>query len=84
MSQGKNILPTWSQKNFSEASSSKNNYCNQFNSIRTKEEKNMVKFTSDNTEGYNQPFTLTEIQNSIYKSNDSTTGPDEIYYTLLK
>ena len=60
------------------------NYSNQFNSIRIKEEKNKIKFTSDNTESYNQPFTLTELQNSISKFNNSAPGPDEIHYTLLK
>ena len=45
-------------ENFAQMSSTKN-YSNQFNSIRIKEEKNMIKFTSDNTESYNQPFTLT-------------------------
>ena len=43
-----------------------------------------MKFTSDNTESYNQPFTLTELQNSISKSNNSALGPDEVHYTLLK
>ena len=46
------------------------NYSRQFNSIRIKEEKNKIKFTSDNTEIHNQPFTLTELQNSISKSNN--------------
>ena len=49
-------------ENFAHVSSTKN-YSNQFNSIRTKEEKNKIKFTADNTESYNQPFTLTELQN---------------------
>ena len=51
---------------------------------QTKEEKNKIKFTSDNTDGYNQPFTLTKLQNSISKSKNSVPGPDEIHYTLLK
>ena len=51
-------------ENFAQVSSTKN-YSNQYNSIRIKEEKNKIKFTSDNTESYNQPFTLTELQNSI-------------------
>ena len=68
-------------ENFAQVSTTKN-YSNQFNSIRIKEEKNKIKFTSENT--YNQPFTLTELQNSISKSNNSAPGPDEIHYTLLK
>ena len=69
-------------ENFAPMSFTKN-YSNQFNSMRIKEEKN-IKFTSDNTECYNQPFTLTELQNSISKSNIPALGPDEIHYTLLK
>ena len=42
-----------------------------------------MKFTSNDTESYYQPFTLTEFQNSISKSNNSAPGPDEIHYTLL-
>ena len=60
------------------------NYSNQFNSIRSKDKKNKIKFTFDNTESYNQPFTLTKLQNSISKYNNSPPGPDEIHYTLLK
>ena len=70
-------------ENFAQVSFTKN-YSNQFNSIRIKEEKNKIKFTSDKTESYNQPFTLTELQDSISKSNNSAPGPDEIHYTLLK
>ena len=70
-------------ENFAQVSSTKN-YSNQFNSIRIKEEKNKIKFTPDNTESYKQPFTLTELQNSISKSNNSAPGPDKIHYTLIK
>ena len=70
-------------ENFAQASSTKK-YSNKFNSIRIKEEKNKIKFTSDNTKCYNQLFTLDELQNSLSKSNNSAAGPDEIHYTFLK
>ena len=38
-----------------------------------------IKFTSDNTESYNQPFTLTELQNSLSKSN---SGPRSRWNSL--
>ena len=41
----------------------------------------MIKFT---WLSYNQFFTLTELQNSISKSNNSVSSPNEIYNTLLK
>ena len=48
-----------------------------------KEKKKTVKFTSDNTEEYNQPFSLLELKQALQKSNDSTVGPDDIHYKLL-
>ena len=57
-------------KNKLQSQSKKNWDFNQFNSIRIKEEK-IIKFTSDNAESYNQPFTLTKLQNLISKSNNS-------------
>ena len=56
-------------ENFAQVSSTKN-YSNQFNSIRIKEENNKIRFTSDNTEIYDQPFILSELQNSISKTNN--------------
>ena len=54
----------------------------QFN--QNQKRKNIIKVTFDNTESYNQPFILAKLQNSISKSYNSTSGPDETYYTLLK
>ena len=48
-----------------------------------KEKKKKLKFTSDNTEEYNQPFSLLELKQALQKSNDSAVGPDNIYYKLL-
>ena len=79
----KSTLAKLIAENFAQVSSTKN-YSNQFNSIRIKEERTKIKFTSDNTESYNQPFPLIELQNSISKSNNSASGPEEIHYTLLK
>ena len=42
-----------------------------------------MKFTSDNTEDYNQPFSLLELKQALQKSNDSAVGPDDIHYRLL-
>ena len=42
-----------------------------------------MKFTSDNTEEYNQPFSLLELKQALQKSNDSAVGPDDIHYKLL-
>ena len=45
-----------------------------------KEREKKVKFTSDNTEDYNQPFSLLELKHALQKSNDSAVGPDDIHY----
>ena len=42
-----------------------------------------MKFTSDNTEDYNQTFSLLELKQALQKSNDSAVGPDDIHYKLL-
>ena len=45
--------------------------------------KKYVKFKSDNSEGYNQPFSLLELKQALQKSNDSAIGPDDIHHKLL-
>ena len=62
-------------KNITDNFASTKNYSNQFNSVRSKGEKNLIKFTSDNSESYNQPFTLTKLQNSISKSATQPPTP---------
>lgn len=48
-------------------------------------EKKEINFHSDNSETYNQPFTLTELQNAFKKTTHNTAvGPDEIHYEFLK
>ena len=42
-----------------------------------------MKFTSDHTEDYNQPFSLLELKQALQKSDDSAVGPDVIHYKLL-
>ena len=51
----------------------------QFNKIKYIPEKKKINFTSLNSEIYNKPFTLTELVDSIKKSNNSVVGPDEIH-----
>ena len=42
-----------------------------------------MKFALDNTEDYNQPFSLLELKQALQKSNDSAVGPDDIHCKLL-
>ena len=42
-----------------------------------------MKFTSDNSEEYNQLFSLLELEQAPQKYNNSAVGPDDIHYKLL-
>ena len=68
--------------NFSEKSSK--NYSAKFRKIKHQQEKQKLKFTSDNTETYNSKFSLTELTDALSKAHDSFPGPDDIHYQLLK
>ena len=69
--------------NFSEKSSSEN-YSAKFRKIKDQEEKQKLKFTSDNTESYNSKFSFSESTDALSKAHDSSPGPDDIHYQLLK
>ena len=43
-----------------------------------------MKFTSDNTENYNSEFLLSELADALSKAHDTSSGPDDIHYQLVK
>ena len=67
-----------------ERNSSINNCCPTFQTFKACQEKNQLKFKSNNKENYNQLFTLEEIKRSLSKSHDTAVGPDKIHYQFLK
>ena len=67
--------------NFSEKSSSEN-YSVKFRKIKDQQEKQKLKFTSDNTESYKSKFSLKELTDALSKAHDSSSGPDDIHYQL--
>ena len=69
--------------NFSKNSSSEN-YTSKFQNIKNQQEKQKLKFTSDNTENYNSEFLLSELTDALSKAHDTSPGPDDIHYQLLK
>ena len=69
--------------NFQKNSSS-SNYSQQFQDIKVKQERENLNFQSQNNEKYNLPFKLSELKNSFDKSKDTTAGPDDIHYQILK
>ena len=68
---------------FSKYSSSEN-YTSKFRNIKNQQEKQKLKFTSDNTENYNSEFLLSELTDALSKTHNTSPGPDDIHYQLLK
>ena len=74
--------------------SSAENYTEKFKNIKQEKEKRNLKFSSDNSETYNQPFSLSELKDALSKAHelkdalskahDSSPGPDDIHYQFLK
>ena len=46
--------------------------------------KSRLKFSSDNAELYNKPFSMEELRDALRRAHDTSAGPDEIHYQLLK
>jgi len=70
-------------ESFSRVSSSEHS-AEEFLKIKTRKEKTKLKFKSDNTECYNQPFSISELRDSLERAHDTAAGPDDIHYQLLK
>jgi hypothetical protein len=52
--------------------------------IRLYRNSDLIDFSSNNQEPYNQPFSFPELRDALRKSHDSATGPDDILYQMLK
>jgi hypothetical protein len=59
-------------------------YTAKFQKVKSIQEKRPVKFHSDNSESYNQAFSLIELQDAIRQAHDTAVGPDQIHYQMLK
>ena len=70
-------------ENLSQTSSVKNQK-EKFQTIKKQQEKRKINFQSDNTENYNEPFSIRELSDSLNKAHNTATGPDEIPYEFLK
>ena len=64
--------------------SSSNNYTPEFQKYKALQEKSQLNFTSDNSENYNEFFSLSELRTALSKAHDTATGPDNIHYQLIK
>ncbi|GFO46828.1 RNA-directed DNA polymerase from mobile element jockey [Plakobranchus ocellatus] len=60
------------------------NYSKNSQQTKQRAEKVHLNFSSDNNEPYNNPLLMSELKNSIVKSNESAAGPDGVYYQFLR
>ena len=50
--------------------------------FRRQAENQQLKFKSNNSEIYNNPFSLDELTDAISKCHNTAAGPDDIHYPL--
>ena len=55
-----------------------------FKSYKQNAEKYSIFFTSNNTETYNNPFSMDELASAISKSHDTAVGSDSIHYRMCR
>ena len=55
-----------------------------FASVRKKAEMQTITFSSDNAEVYKKPFSMEELRDALRTAHDTSAGPDEVHYQLLK
>ena len=67
-----------------EKSSSSNNYSKEFQSIKAQKEKQKINFKTNRNLRYNKKFTMRDLKQSLKKSNNSSPGPDQIHYEILR
>ena len=64
--------------------SSASNYSDRFQSEKVKAERNPIDFNTSENLPYNKRFKLRDLKRAIKKSKDTTPGPDNIHYKILK
>ena len=67
-----------------EKSSSSNNYSKEFQFIKAQKEKQKINFKTNRNLRYNKKFTMRDLKRSLKKSNNSSPGPDQIHYEILR
>ena len=67
-----------------EKSSSSENYSKEFQYIKAQKEKQKINFKTNRNLRYNKKFTMRDLKRSLKKSNNSSPGPDQIHYEILR
>ena len=73
-----NLLASTISKN-----SSSGRYSARFQKVKATKEKKTCNFNSDQSEDYNNLFSITELEQALQKANNSAAGLDGIHYQLL-
>ena len=64
--------------------SNDSNYPPEFLPVKYAEENNPISINLGNSETYNEPFKLFELENAIKNLKKSAAGPDEVYNEMIK
>ena len=64
--------------------SSSENYSKEFQSIKAQKEKHKINFKTNRNLRYNKKFTMRDLKRSLKKSNNSSPGPYQIHYEILR
>ena len=67
-----------------EKSSSSKHYSKEFQSIKAQKEKQNTNFKTNTNLRCNKKFTMRDLKRSSKKSNNSSPGPDQIHYEILR
>ena len=56
----------------------------EFQSIKAQKEKQKINFKTNRNLRYDKKFTMRDLKRSLKKSNNSSPGPDQIHYEILR
>ncbi|GFR29576.1 putative RNA-directed DNA polymerase from transposon X-element [Trichonephila clavata] len=60
------------------------NYTTAFQSLKRREERVKLNFSSSNEEGSNSPPTLLELRVALHRSGNTAAGPDGLHHIMLR
>jgi kelch-like protein 2/3 len=55
-----------------------------FLTIKERQERKLLDFSTDDSEQYNSLLTMRELKPALSSSHDTAVGPDKIHYQFLK
>ena len=67
-----------------EKSSISENYSKEFQSIKAQKEKHKINFKTNRNLRCNKMFMIGDLKRSLKKSNNSSPGPDQIHYEIIR